>query len=259
MSVEFGKEFSIAAAITDPAIKRQLLALEINGNNSVSSGFVSPNAHNLSGRRESEEAEASNIAMQFLAQIEQDVQERVDALNEQLNRLEEKSYEALMRTEEQLRAARAELQVLRDNAYKITFPDGSVRRVYRDRDVVRLEDGTKVDPSIVKANDMPDGATSFSAVVGNVEKVERLTNKRDRIVDIRDKLDDISERAGNNPSASDLDGLDDLVAGLPDAALNSDPQPTQKHVQSFNNVAELPSEPTNPETRPSPQVQDFGR
>ena len=235
MESGFGKDFSLAAAIKDPVLRARLIALEANGNDSINSPFSNPHDTGVNGTGASNEEEAANFAaMQFLAQIEQETQERLEAINKRINELERRSYEALMRTEEELRQAQEELQHIQDNAYRITMPDGSEQRVYRDGDVVRTEDGNTVDKSVIRPEDIPDSFSGWQSFVDRNRRVDNLERKRDRIVDFREQLDDIRDRASTAQTPDDLDSLESLVDGLPEAVLDADTAQAQQPTDDFN-------------------------
>ncbi len=248
MTVEFGKEFNAAGAVS-PKLQRKLLYLAASGSGSVLSGHTTMKGlTTVAG----DKADAENFNdLVNMMQMATARQERIDALNDRLNKLEEKSYEALMQTEEDLRIAREELQAIRDNAYQITFPDGTVRGVYRDGDKVRTEDGNEVDRSIIKAEDMPVDSSRFDNLTNRFGAVNRLTNRLDRIIEGIEKLDDIRDRINDNPSNDDLDELKDLVNALPESALDMSKEPDQDRTRSFNDVAENLPQNVTPESPPS--------
>ncbi len=252
LSIAFGKEFNAAGAVS-PELQRKLLYLAASGSGSVLSGHTTMKGLSATA---GDKADAGNFNdLVNMMQMATARQERIDALNDRLNKLEEKSYEALMQTEEDLRIAREDLQAIRDSAYQITFPDGTVRSVYRDGDKVRTEDGAEVDRSIIKAEDMPADLTDWSTRMSVSNTVRRLDGRLDRIKNVREELGDIRDRTNDNPSNDDLGELENLVNALPESALDTSKEPNQDPVQSFNDVAEnLPQNvtPEIPQSRPDP-------
>jgi small-conductance mechanosensitive channel len=252
LSIAFGKEFNAAGAVSQE-LQRKLLYLAASGSGSVLSGHTTMKGLTTAA---GDKADAENFNdLVNMMQMATARQERIDALNDRLNKLEEKSYEALMQTERELRIAREELQAIRDNAYQITFPDGTVRGVYRDGDKVRTEDGAEVDREIVRVENIPANLTDWSTRRAASRSVLGQEQRLDRIKNLREKLDDIRDRTNNNPSSDDLDELDDLVDQFPASALDTSKEPDQDRARSFNDVAENMPQNVTPgilQSRPDP-------
>ena len=212
-----GSEFNAVGAPSEE-LKRKLLYLAVTDGESILSGFTGIEGFGTASEsKEAEKANADTIFTLMQMQMAEANQERIEQLNARLDRLDRASYEALRETEEQLRLAREELNLIRDNAFEITFPDGTVKKVYRGGDTVRTEDGAVVSPDIIRSEDIPDGASNWTAFETHAEKVARLTGQRDRIIEYRAKLDVARDRLQDSPSPDDLDDLDAELAQMPDA------------------------------------------
>ena len=259
MESSFGKDFSLAAAIKDPILRARLIALESHGNESINSPFSSPHNTRLAGAESKEEETADLATMQFLAEIDRQTQERLEAINKRIDELERRSYEALMRTEEELRKAQEELQHIQDNAFVVTMRDGTEQRVYRDGNVVRTEDGNTVDESVIRPEDIPDGFPDWDRFVDHNRRVDGLERKRDQIIQFREDLDDARDRASTAQTPDDLDSLESLVDGLPEAVLDTDAAPAHKPTDDFNLAVDNLPEAISPDHQHTTSPMDLTR
>ena len=128
MSVKPGKEFNIVGTPSEE-LKRHLLYLATIDSGSILSGYATTDG--LRPGTEGKDADETDAFMSF-AHMVMASQERIDALNDRLDKLEQASYAALIEIEEQLELAREELKNIREKAHKVTLPDGTVINVYRD-------------------------------------------------------------------------------------------------------------------------------
>ncbi len=138
LTIRPGSEFNIVGAPSEE-LKRHLLYLATIDSDAVHSGYKSPNS--VHADAESRNAEQADAFLSF-AQLVMANQTRIDVLSDELNRLDDASYQALIETEERLERAREELERIRAQAYEITLPDGTVVKVYRDSDAVRGDTGS---------------------------------------------------------------------------------------------------------------------
>jgi hypothetical protein len=150
--------------------------------------------------------------------------ERMEALRQQiaefrktLDLLEQATAEALRENDEQLRAAREELRRVRDRAYEITMPDGTVARVYRDGDKVRADDGAEVSPDIVRAEDIGNGHSTWAEHVEVEKRVGELGTRREALEAYRRRVQDAKGIAmGDDVTADELSQLErNLREGVP--------------------------------------------
>ncbi len=139
-----------------------------------------------------------------MAQLE----ERRVEFQRELGRLDHASLDALRENEEHLREAREELQRIRDNAYQIHMPDGTVERVYRDGDKVRMESGAEVSPDIVRAEDLGNSRPTWQERTEATKRIDDLSTKHQEIVTYREHLHEADGRNKSGTlSADEIDAL----------------------------------------------------
>jgi hypothetical protein len=166
-------------------------------------------------KAEEEEAEwADQIAMMM---IQMATEEQVRQFHERLDDLEARRLRLLEGIDEELEQARAERQRLYDEAVAVVFPDGTVRKVFRDGDQVRDENGDLVDQEIARAEDVSNNPRQWSENVASGDLVRKLEEQRARVDAMGDDMRDAGTQAdAGRYSAGDLDDrlteFDDLLA-----------------------------------------------
>lgn len=184
----------------------QLMVLALSGNTSVSNGFTDmADREGLSPEgRERKRREERRV---FLERLETMREQMVQFL-ERLDRLEQASMEALHENEEQLEQAWVELKRIRERAYEITMPDGTVAKVYRDGNVVRSEDGAEVSREIVRAEDIGADHPTWPQRSEAERRFRNLETEHEHIVTYREKLEHARERTNEGDLVPDeLDAL----------------------------------------------------
>lgn len=206
MNHELGAEFSIAAAVRDPALRQKLIDLAAIGNDSVSSPYVAPAAMGES----SEKRRNSERFLDDLMRVNEFSEEQ-RRLADKLDRLEDAALRAYDRNTEALGRAQDALALALQNAYQLTLPDGAQIPVFQDGDVVRTETGDIVDPELLDGENIGSGHTGWNERNTLQNDVERLETERSEIEDFLDTIDETREFLDTNPS----DGvIADLEAGL---------------------------------------------
>ena len=233
---DFNKISLIPEGKLTPAQQNILMIMARNGDSIVNpfSAELDREGRTPEGRarKEREERRAFREMMERLEE------QRVEFRRE-LDRMEQASLEALHENEEQQREARKELQRIQDSAYQIHMPDGSVERVYRDGDKVRMETGAEVSPSIVKADDLGSSLPSYATFKNAVERGDRLKAEHQQILEYQKQAKDTQEREAAG-SLSD-DEREDLRRKLKEI----EPERVRAHEQALENgnrpLAESPS------------------
>ena len=184
-------EFNFSAA-PSAELKRKLLYLAASGDSAVFSAF---SATGGSGGRTPEERRRHE-AQEFddLVHLVLASRERIEQIGHKLDLLDQASAEALAESEETLRRAREELSQVRERAYEVTMPDGSVAKVYRDGDFVRNDSGVRVDSSIIKADDIPDSFPLWRERQGKEQVARDAARAYDEIAAYRKRLESGRER-----------------------------------------------------------------
>lgn len=176
-------EFNIASLFSESG-RRNLLNLALSGNDAVLTPFVSldglsPNARAEAQRRRNED-------FQTFARVVLASQERLQTFAVKLNRLDAATTAALIENEEKLRVAREELRRIREHAYELIRPDGTVTKAYRDGSVVRDDDGALVPD--VQGQDIPDRFPTWAERKSAGQHVEALVESRIEILEFQEKL-----------------------------------------------------------------------
>ena len=180
-------------------LKRHLAYLAAIGSGSVVSAFmraVSPDA-------EARAEWADQIAMMMMQMA---TEEQIRQFHERLDELEARRLRLLERIDEELERARTERQQLYDEAVEIVFPDGTVRKVFRDGDQVRDEDGNLVSPDIISAEEASNNPKQWSEKLAKDEFLETLEAQRERVdAGLGDQIQDSRAQAdAGKYSAGDL-------------------------------------------------------
>jgi hypothetical protein len=194
----------------------RLEILAITGNSPVSNAFTQE-ADRLGLTPKGRERRERDEQRKFAATMDA-IRQRAAELHKQLDLMEQASMAALHENEERLRAARDDLQRVRDRAYEITMPDGTVAKVYREGNTVRTDDGAEVDRGIVHPDELPASSPSWQRRKDAGESVMRLENERAEIIDYQDRL----ARSKNTLSSDDvtaqqLDAMQANAARMPEA------------------------------------------
>jgi hypothetical protein len=182
-----------------PAMMLRLEILAFQGPSPVSNAFTQE-AERLGltplGRQRIEREDRRKFADRMEA-----LRQRGEEFRKTLDLLEQASMEALHENEERLRATRQDLQRIRDRAYEITMPDGTVAKVYRDGDKVRTDDGAEVSRDVVKAEDISERSPSWAERKAFGDVATRIEAEQREILEYRDRL----VRARKGLSSDDLD------------------------------------------------------
>lgn len=178
-----------AVGLVSEEMQRRLFGLAASGNDVVLGGTFAPNFPAVRERREREVRERAIAQMARLASEQQiqDLQERLDALDAATTA-------ALLDLDEQLRFAEREVQDIRERAYEVTLADGTKARVYRDGDVVRFEDGSIADNSVVAADEIPPDKPVWPDYLGATVKVGALQDRKAAVLGYQGLLDNAREQ-----------------------------------------------------------------
>ena len=191
----------------------QLMVLAESGDSPVSNAFTAE-ADRLGLTPQAREREDARKLTESLAAL----REQTVRFQEQLNRLDQASMEALLENEEQQRVAREELKRLQDRAYEITMPDGHTVKLYRDGNSVRDDDGAVVSPDIIKAEDISQNAPTWAERKARGDAITDLEKRRNEIIKFREEVQHTQQHAKSGDiSADELGHLQaDLDKKIPD-------------------------------------------
>lgn len=202
---EFNGLGLIVVSQLSPVQQYRLMMMALNGES-----IVNPFGEQLDwlgltpkgrARKEREEIERFRAVM---AQLE----ERRIEVQRELDRQEEACLEALHETDEQLRAARQRLHEVQERAYKITLPDGTTARVYRDGDRVRDEKGAEVSPDIVRAEDLGTAHSTWQEHLSAKDGVADLEARREAILAHHKRVQEAREQqSAGGLTAEEFDAL----------------------------------------------------
>lgn len=194
----------------------RLEILAITGNSPVSNAFTQE-ADRLGLTPKGRERKERDEQRKFAATMDA-LRQRAAELHKQLDLMEQASMAALHENDERLRAARDDLQRIRDRAYEVTMPDGTVTKVYRDGATVRTDDGTEVDRSIVHPDELPASSPDWQRRKGAGESVTRLENERAEIIDYQGRLArSKGALSSDDVTAQQLDAMQADAARMPEA------------------------------------------
>ena len=230
-------EFNALCNLT-PAMMLRLEILAFQGFSPVSNAFTA-DADRLGLTPQGRERKEREQRQEFADRMEA-IRRQAAAFQRTLDLLEHATLEALRENEEHLRAAREDLQRVRDRAYEVTMPDGTVAKVYRDGDRVRDEAGGDVSPDIVRAEDIGNGHSTWAEHVDGLKRVEELQTKREALQAYQRRIQGARETvAGDDLSAEELDRLE--------GNLQKDvPAEVQKNLQAATGPAALPARDVGP-------------
>lgn len=286
MTTTPGKIFNSTGAPSED-LKRHLLYLAMIDSGAVLTGHkpltgFGPNAHD-------QDAAAAASLLTF-AQLITTRQARLDALNDRINELEQASYAALIETKRQLARARQRLQQIRERAHKITLPDGTVMRVYRDGQTVRDDNGNQIGADIIAPAAIPGKAPDWQTRQAAGETTDKLRQRLNDITADRETLATYSDRLANDPASANLDDINEALDRLESGPLKrhldqlspTDPAATALHEETrttsvakalngpafdaalkahpaFNHAAPGHSPAATAEPRPEPPAPDLAR
>lgn len=189
--------------------------------------FLPDDARTAEGARKRRERLAAET--QLVLMLRDPVyRERYEAVSAALSTAVQTTEAVLARLEEQILAAEIALDAIQEKAARL--PDGT--RVYRDaQGVVRREDGSAVDDTLVATIIWTGNETSFEAFTAARDHLAGLKASRDEVTDYQNNVlgpanDRITEE-DNPPSLDDLnDILNDIDAKIPDVVRQKQSAPT---------------------------------
>lgn len=182
--------------------------------------FLPEDARTAEGARKRRERLAAETQLALMLQ-DPVYRERYEAVSATLFTAIQTTDAVLARLEEQILAAEIELDAIHERAARL--PDGT--RVYRDaQGVVRREDGSTVDDTLVATIIWTGHEPSFEAFTGARDQLAGLEADRDEVTDYQNDVlgpahDRITDEH-NPPSLSELDDiLDQVEKSMPSAML----------------------------------------
>ena len=194
------------------SMQLRLSIMALSGSSAVSTFVDVANRDGLTPEAKEKKEREERLFIERL----QAMHEQAMKFQERLNRLDEASMAALVENETKLKAAREELERVRERAYEVTMPDGTVTKVYRDGDQVRTDAGVVVDS--LKPEDVPDSAPTWAQRKTRGDAVEQLDAERQKILDYRDRLAQAQQGLSSGDlSAEDMAKLDADVSQMPDS------------------------------------------
>jgi hypothetical protein len=192
--------------------------LALSGNEAISNG-ITREAERLGltpqsrARKEREQEQERRVAAAVQA-----MREETERVMKRLDHLDQASMAALLENEELQRAAREELQRIRESAYEITMPDGSVAKVYRDGDKVRDDAGALVSSDVVKADEVPPAFSTWAERKRWGDALRQTEDSHREIIEYRDRLDSARKRIGGGElSAAELAHVEEDIERMPGA------------------------------------------
>lgn len=203
-------EFNLIAVPSD-GLLRKLAYLAATGNEAVMLPFALTGGAKVEAERRRKEREFQDFARRALASSE-----RVEEFTKKLELLDQASAQALVESEEKLRKAKEDVQRLRDRAYELTTPDGGATKVYRDGGMVRDDNGTQVDPLLIKPDDIPESAPTWGEIQDKENIVRNAQRQHREISDYRERLEKGRKRLEKGAISEDeLDELEKDVDRMP--------------------------------------------
>jgi hypothetical protein len=203
--------FNATSGLTQ-SMQLRLQVLALSGDSPVSNAFTDE-AERLgltSKGREKKEREADR-RFQDIMQV---LRERAAEFRKELDLLEHATAEALHENEEQLRVAREDLKWVRDRAYEITMPDGTIAKVYRDGDRVRDDAGAFVTEA--RADEIPASASSWAQRKASGDTVARLQNERRDLLEYQERVSRTKETlASGETTPEEFDALKADIGHMP--------------------------------------------
>lgn len=171
-------------ASRSPEASRLLAHLEVTGSEVVITQNPRINGETKQEKQRREDRE-------FYATISHAIasRERIEEFQEKLDRYDEAATAALLENEEKLRVARKELQHVRDRAYELTRPDGSITKVYRDGEIVRDDDGAEVEAALIRPADIPATAPTWQMRREVGGKLDDLVRRNEEIREYREGVE----------------------------------------------------------------------
>ena len=225
----------------------RLHILALSGDSPVSNAFTEEADRlglTVRGRERKEREEQRRVSERM-----ESMREQTARFQEEIRELQQAHMEALLENQEQLRVAKDELKRLRERAYEVTMPNGTVAKVYRDGDKVRADDGAEVSRHIQKAEDIPDSFPPWKERNDWGARVKALTEENGKLVEYGNRLEQAEKKtASGDMSADELKKLRaGLEHGMPDSvrahrpsaegARRSDAMPAERNETSFESRA----------------------
>jgi hypothetical protein len=216
-----GSEFNPQGVMT-PQRQLELETLAVNGGSVASVFAISAERAGLTekGRaaREKKDAERHREVVRAMMASE----ERMAAFQKKLDELEIASYEALVEIDDRLRDKRQGLERMRANAFKLEKPDGTVMRVYRDKnEKVRDDNGNFVSEELVRAEDIGDGFTRWEPYESEKSDIEDLERDREKVAAYHARVGSAREELSRGGVSDDRRAELDAELGDVPAAVQS--------------------------------------
>jgi hypothetical protein len=141
--------------------------------------------------------------------------ERIEKFRTKLDRLDRASAQALAENEEKLRKAGTELQRIRERAYEVTMPDGTIRKVYRDGNTVRDDDGNEISPDIIRAEDIPNSFPTWPQREGAEEAAREAERAYREVLEYRERLERARKASEGQPTEQEINDLEAEINRMP--------------------------------------------
>jgi hypothetical protein len=194
----------------------RLEILAITGNSPVSNAFTQE-ADRLGLTPKGREKKEREEQRKFAAALDA-LRRQVAEFLKRLDLIEQATAEALRENDEHLAVAREELRRVRERAYEITMPDGTVAKVYRDGDKVRTDAGAEIAPDVVRAEDIPDGSSTWRQRKGAGDAIARLEAERAEIIDYQKRLGQTRDALSRDDvTGEQLSAMQSDAARMPEA------------------------------------------
>jgi hypothetical protein len=197
-------------ATPSPELLRRLLYHAVTGNEFIITPFRPPEGGNgprAQAAREKKEREDRAWVQMVMAS-----QERIARFQDSMKRWDIASEKALDEIREDLRKAKKEWQRMKDEAREITFPDGTRRRVFRDGENVRDEQGTLVSSDIAKAEDVSHDPRQWAITSAFGDEVKRLEVREARVLEFQadrhERMRELERKSGGNITSKALDEVE---------------------------------------------------
>lgn len=203
-------EFNAYASVPEE-LARRLMYHIMSGSSAILAAQLGAPA---TERREAEERKKQD-ERRFAAASE----EQRRKVQDEISRLDEASYGAFVKNEEQLKVARKRLEELRSEAREVAFPDGSWRKVYRDGEVVRDDDGAVVAAELARPEEVSARRSQWSERKAAGEAVDLLESEQKQLLDHREDIARVQERLdGGDSLEEDQAAMEALKRNMPAAA-----------------------------------------
>lgn len=211
MATERTNIFNATSGLSQ-SMQLRLQVLALSGDSPVSNAFTDE-AERLGLTSKGREKKEREDQRRF-QDIMQALRERAAEFRKELDLLEHATAEALHENEGQLRVAREDLKRVRDRAYEITMPDGTIAKVYRDGDRVRDDAGAIV--AETRADEIPASASGWAQRKACDDTVERLQNERRDLLEYQERVSRTKETlASGETTAEEFEALKADIGRMP--------------------------------------------